>query len=444
MAVKLAIAAAVVGAGAYYLKTRGAKGDGHDKGSGAEGAGGSAARATAAAPGATDRVVPVTVALAQQGDTPIWIEGLGSVSAAQTVTVHVLVDGRLDKILFREGDFVKAGQVLAQVDPRPFQASLESAKGALVRDKAQLVMNQQLLNRNQDLYNQKLVAEQTVEQYQGAVGQFQGSVTVDQAAIDTAALQLDYAAVKSPVDGITGVRQIDAGNIVHATDATGLVTITAVDPAAVYFVIPEDRLPDVLAAQAKGPVKVHVMSRDGSQPLGAGKVLLLDNQVNQTTATLRLKALVRNPDHLLWPNAFVKACMLTETRPNAITIPGVAVQQGPIQPGPNNTPTDRFVYIIKDGVATMTPIVVSLITGDTAIISAGITKGDQVVVEGQNQLRNGGHVDVAKPGNGSGASDATPVPVTCATAKFPHEDDDVQDPGAPLASPPVATRPASK
>jgi multidrug efflux system membrane fusion protein len=195
------------------------------------------------------------------------------------------------------------------------------------------------------------------------------------------------------------------------------------------------------------------MSRDGTQPLGAGKVLLLDNQVNQTTATLRLKALVRNPDHLLWPNAFVKACMLTETRPNAITIPGVAVQQGPIQPGPNNTPTDRFVYIVKDGVATMTPILVSLITGDTAIISAGITKGDQVVVEGQNQLRNGGHVDVAKPDAGkpgAGSADATPVPVTCATATFPHEDDDVQDPGAPPktaaatpAAPTATKRPAA-
>jgi multidrug efflux system membrane fusion protein len=335
----------------------------------------------------------------EQKDMPIWLEGLGTVAAVQQVTVHVLVDGRLDKVNFTEGQLVHAGDVLAEVDPRPFLASLASAEGALTRDKAQLVMNQANLTRYKGLADQNMVAQQQVELYQGAVGQFEGAVKIDQAAIDSARLQLDYAKVKAPLDGITGVRQIDAGNIVHPGDATGLVVITAVDPAAVYFTVPEDRLADILAAQKRGEVKVSVSSRDGAQPLGDGKLAVLDNQVNQTTATLRLKALVDNPDHLLWPAAFVKARMQVETRKGALVIPAVAVQQGPqTQQGA----AAEFVYVVKDGVANMTPVVVGLITGDTAIIASGVTKGDIVVTDGQNQLRNGGKVEVAKPSGGSG------------------------------------------
>jgi multidrug efflux system membrane fusion protein len=202
--------------------------------------------------------------------------------------------------------------------------------------------------------------------------------------------------VKSPLDGITGVRLVDAGNIVHATDAGGLVVITAIDPAAVYFTVPEDKLQGVLDAQQRGEVSVKVSSRDGSHDLGDGTLAVLDNQVNQTTATLRLKALVPNPKHLLWPSAFVKARMLVETRPGAIVVPAVAIQQGPTG--------GQFVYVVKDDAANMTAVTVGLITGDTAIIDKGINPGDQIVVEGQNQLRNGGRVSIDNKNAGSGAA----------------------------------------
>nr|HEX4315190.1 efflux RND transporter periplasmic adaptor subunit [Kofleriaceae bacterium] len=401
LAIRIGIAAVVVGGFAYWLHTRGNHG-GKDKQVAAGGSGGSgrahgdSSGASGAAGGSADRVVPVTVVTAEKKDVPIWLEGLGSVAAVQQVTVHVQVDGRLDRVAFTEGQYVKKGDVLAQVDPRPFQVALESAEGALVRDKAQLVMNQQNLNRYKGLQDQKLVAAQEVEQYAGAVGQFEGAIKVDQAAIDQARLNLDYAQVKSPLDGITGVRLVDAGNIVHATDAGGLVVITAIDPAAVYFTVPEDKLQGVLDAQQRGEVSVKVSSRDGSHDLGDGTLAVLDNQVNQTTATLRLKALVPNPKHLLWPSAFVKARMLVETRPGAIVVPAVAIQQGPTG--------GQFVYVVKDDAANMTAVTVGLITGDTAIIDKGINPGDQIVVEGQNQLRNGGRVSIDNKNAGSGAA----------------------------------------
>jgi multidrug efflux system membrane fusion protein len=343
--------------------------------------------------GAEGRIVPVQVATAEHKDLPIWLEGLGTVAAVQQVTVRPQVDGRIEKVLFVEGQPVKRGDVLVQIDPRPFLVALHQAQGALARDKAQLETNQVNLKRYEGLKAQNLVAGQQVEEIAGQVGQFEGAVKIDQAQIENAQLQLDYAQVKAPIDGITGVRQVDAGNIVHQSDPAGLVVITQIDPAAVFFTLPQDQLSSVAQALARGDVPVEAYSRDGSTKLATGKLAVLDNQVNQATATLRLKALVPNPDRLLWPNAFVKARMLVETRKDAIVIPLVAIQRGP---------QGSYVYAVgPDKTAQMKPVTIALSIGDVAVVSKGLAGGEQLITEGQNQVRPGGRVEPVVPGGGA-------------------------------------------
>jgi multidrug efflux system membrane fusion protein len=315
----------------------------------------------------------------------------------QQVTVRPQVDGRIDKVLFIEGQLVKRGEVLMQIDPRPFLVELHQAQGALERDKAQLAANDANLRRQQSLLAQNLVASQAVEDAQGQAGNFAGAVKIDQSQIENAQLQLDYAAVKSPIDGITGVRQVDAGNLIHQTDTNGIVVITQIDPAAVFFTIPQDQLAGVVQAMARGDVPVEVMTRDGESKLAAGKLAVLDNQINQTTASLRLKALVPNPNRMLWPNAFVKARMLIETRKDALVIPTVAVQHGP---------QGTYVYAVADDkTAQMKPVTVALTSGDLAVVDKGLTPGERVIIEGQNQVRPGGKVEPA-PQNAGGGSQA--------------------------------------
>jgi multidrug efflux system membrane fusion protein len=381
--IRVLIAIVVIGGGAYFFKFR------HSSNAADAGGGSGSGHG-----GAEGRVVPVQVATAERKDMPIWLDGLGTVAAFQQVTVHVQVDGRLDKVLFTEGQEVHKGDVLAEVDPRPFVVQLHNAQGALARDTASRDTSQRNLKRYQDLFQQKLVAQQQVDQYIGEVGQFEGAMKIDQSQIESAQLNLDYAKVKSPLDGITGVRLIDAGNIVHAADATGLVVITAINPAAVLFTVPQDKLTGIATALARGSVPVDIRARDGSAVIASGTLAVLDNQINQTTATLKLKAMIPNPEHKLWPNAFVKASMLLETRKDALVVPAVAVQQGP-----NGT----YVFVVgKDKTAQMKKVVVSLTTGDQTVLESGLDGGEQVVIEGQNQLRAGGKVEIAKPGEGAG------------------------------------------
>ena len=310
------------------------------------------------------------------------------------MTVRAQVDGRLDKVLFEEGKPVKKGEVIAQIDPRPFLVQLHQAQGALARDKAQLDSAKKNLERFKGLQRDQLVAARQVEEIEASVGQFEGAVKIDQAGVESAQLQLDYAQVKAPIDGITGVRLVDAGNLIKANDVNGLVVITAIDPASVMFTVPQDKLPAIATAMQRGDVTVDVYNRDGTQKLATGKVAVLDNQINQSTATLRLKALVPNPTRTLWPNAFVKARMLVETREAALVVPAVAVQRGP---------QGTFVYVVgEDKTAKMTPVTVGLITGEVAMIEKGLEGGEQVVIEGQGQLRPGGRVEVVKPNSNGG------------------------------------------
>ncbi|MFT3692346.1 MAG: efflux RND transporter periplasmic adaptor subunit [Kofleriaceae bacterium] len=331
------------------------------------------------------RVVPVQVATAEKKDFPVWLEGLGTVAAYQAVTVHTQVDGRLDSVKFTEGQTVKKGDLIAQIDPRPFMVQLHNAQGALARDQAQALAAKADYDRQKNLHEQNLVAQNAVDAAAGTLGNYQGAVKIDQAAIESAQLNLDYAAIKAPLDGITGVRQVDAGNIVHATDTNGIVVITSIDPAAVIFTLPQDRLTDVTEAIAAGNVEVDVFNRDGSEVLGKGTLAVLDNQVNTATATMKLKGIIPNPGHKLWPNAYVKTRALVATKKDVVVVPAAAIQQGP---------NGAFVYVVgADNTVSMTPVTVSMTQGDSSVIDKGLTGGEKVVIEGANQLRNGGKVD---------------------------------------------------
>jgi multidrug efflux system membrane fusion protein len=347
---------------------------------------------------APPRVVPVTTATVEKREVPVWLEGLGTVSAFQQVTARPQVDGRLDKVFFKEGQQVKKGDLLAQIDPRPFLVQLHQAEGALARDRATLSSGKRNLDRYQALVNEKLIAQQQLDDQVGLVGQSEGAVQVDQAAVESARLNLDYARIQAPIDGIVGVRLVDPGNLVRATDPTGVVTITQLDPAAVFFTLPQDDLPRLSAALARGEVRVEAYSRDGLQRLGQGKLAVVDNQINQATSTLRLKAILPNPTRSLWPNQFVKMRLLLDTEHGALVVPAAAIQRGP---------QGVFVYVAgTDDKAALRPVEVGLITGEIAIVKKGVEVGELVVVEGQSQLRPGTPVAPRKAGKPDGKPNA--------------------------------------
>jgi multidrug efflux system membrane fusion protein len=349
---------------------------------------------TAGAKGPADRVISVVATAAAVKDVPIYLDGLGTVTAYKTVNIHTQVAGRLDKVTFKEGQAVKIGDLLAQVDPRPFTIALHQAEAALARDEAQLAGAKRNLERFEGVGPQHLIPQQQVDDQRALVDQLAGTVASDRAQVENAKLQLSYAHITSPIDGVTGVRQVDPGNLVNVTDANGIVVVTQMDPIAVIFTLPQDNLPDVSREQAKGKLTVDAQSRDGAQLLATGELALVDNVINQGTATIRLKAIFPNPQRLLWPNQFVKARLRLAVRKGALVIPAVAVQRGP---------QGAFVYLIGgDGKAEMRPVTVERIEGEQAILTAGLKAGDQVVSEGQNQLRPGAKVQPRQPAEPSG------------------------------------------
>jgi len=339
---------------------------------------------------AAARAIPVIVAPVQRRDVPIYLDGLGNVSAFYTVTVRSQVDGRLDQVLFREGQQVKKGDLLARIDPRPFQNQLAQAQGALARDKAQLEAAKVNLDRYRQLAAKKLIPQQQADDQAAMVGQLEGAVQVDAAAIASAKLNLDYASIRSPIDGVTGMRVVDPGNLVHASDANGLVVITQLDPIALLFSLPQDELPDVMRELQAAALTVEAWSRDGSQKLATGQLALVDNQINAATATLRLKAVFPNPQKLLWPNQFVKARLLLTTRKDALVVAATVPQRGP---------DGLFAYVVQQD-QTVQPhnIEIDRTEGDVTIVAKGLTEGEQVVVDGQNQLRAGAKVMARQAG----------------------------------------------
>jgi multidrug efflux system membrane fusion protein len=350
------------------------------------GAAKAAAEGRASASASADRPVPVATVIATPREVPIWLEGLGTVAAFATVTVKPQVDGRLDKVSFTEGQSVKAGDLLAQIDPRPFQIALLQQQASLARDNALLKNAKVNLDRQNRLKSEGVGSQQAVDDATAQVAQYEGVVALDAAGVENARLQLDYAAVKAPLDGVTGVRLVDPGNVVHANDANaGIVVLTQLDQVAVFFTLPEDDLPQISAEMRKGPLKVEVFARDGSTKLGDGTLALIDNQINTATATIKLKAILKNPDRALWPNQFVRARLSLETRHDAILVPSTAVQRGP---------KGTFAYVVgKDGTAQVQEIGIDVSLGEETIISSGLTAGQAVITEGQSQLRPGAKLD---------------------------------------------------
>ncbi|AKV03601.1 putative Co/Zn/Cd efflux system membrane fusion protein [Labilithrix luteola] len=381
----LVVGLAILGGTYAFLARRSAHADTHATAAATSGA----APAGSGSGGPADRVVPVSTATVAKHDVPIMREGLGTVTSLATVTMKTLVDGRLEKVLFQEGQSVKKGDLLAVVDPRPFRIQLDTAQAALARDDANLKNNQLNLTRYEDLRKQNLIPQQQVDDQRAAVAQLEASTRADHAQIDSAKLMLDYANIRAPVDGVTGVRLVDQGNIVHPSDANGIVIVTQLDPIAVVFTLPQDDLDQVQAALKQGKPAVEAYARDGVQKLGQGELQLIDNQVNAQTATIRLKATFQNPDHALWPNGFVKARLHVKTVKDALVVPASVVQRGP-----NGT----FAYVMSpEKTVQPKPVEVVSVQGDTAIIGKGLTEGEVVVTDGQNQLKPGSKVSPRAP-----------------------------------------------
>jgi membrane fusion protein, multidrug efflux system len=342
-----------------------------------------------AAPGATALPIPVVVATAQRGDVPVYFSGLGTVQAYNTVSIHVRVNGTLDKVVFTEGQDVNAGELLAQIDPSPFRAQRDEVVAVKARDEALLANANLDLLRYQKLAKEDSIAAQQRDTQAGLVAQYEATVKNDQAQIDYATVQLGYTTITSPIAGRTGVRLIDAGNIVQTTDATGLVVVTQIEPISVLFTLPEDDFDAVNKQITAGPLRVAVSSRTDSKLLGEGVLLLINNQIDLATGTIQLKATFPNKDHGLWPGQFVDARLLVETRHGAVTVPAGAVQRGP---------QGLFAYIIKsDNTVEMRPIRVSPDNAGApvALIESGMTAGEHVVIDGQLKLRSGSRVKAA-------------------------------------------------
>jgi multidrug efflux system membrane fusion protein len=358
-----------------------------------------AAAAAAASSALANRIVPVLTAEVVARDVPVTLEGLGTVAAFYTVTVKTQVDGRIDRVLFTEGQKVKKGDVLIQIDPRPFAIQLETARANLARDAANLKNAKLNAERYKTLSQQNLIAVQQYTDQQAMADQLEAQIKGDQAAVNAALLNLDYARVASPIDGVTGIRLVDPGNVVHAADATGLVVVTELDPIAVFFTLPEDDLTSINEAMAAGGLDVDALSRDGDKVLGSGKLKVIDNEINAQTATLKLKAVFDNPKHQLWPNQFVKARLRLSTRKSALTIPAAVVQHGP---------QGTFAYVVgADSTVTNRPVTVVAIQGDLAVVGNELKAGEQVVVDGQAQLRPGAKV-ATRPVGSSHAASASP------------------------------------
>jgi multidrug efflux system membrane fusion protein len=358
--------AALVGAGLYVRAHQGAKA--------------SSATATAASEA---RPTPVVVAKAERRDVPVFLDGLGNAVPLVTVTLKPQVEGPLTAVLFQEGQQVKKGDVLARIDPRPFVIQVHQAQAALARDQAQYNNAKVNLARYTALHAQGLATQEQLDDQRATAEQLAGTIKADQAQIENAQLQLTYTEVRSPVDGVTGVRQVDPGNIVRASDTGGIVVVTQLDPMAIVFTLPQDYLPQINREIGAG-LAIEAYSRDGDRLLGKGKLALVDNQVSLTTATVRLKGLVPNPDRSLWPNEFVRARLLLATKTGALSIPAPAVQRGP---------QGTFVYVVQsDQTAALRPVEVDTVQEQWAVITKGIAEGDLVVVEGQNQLRPGAKV----------------------------------------------------
>ena len=348
----------------------------------------------------TQTVVPVAVATAERRDVPVYLKGLGSVTASNTVSVKSRVDGQLAQVNFKEGQHVNTGELLAVIDPRPFQVALDQAQANFFRDQAQLKDARLNYERFKSLLDESgAMSQQQVDTQKAAADQLEGAVRADQAAIDNAKLNLLYSHITSPISGRVGLRLVDAGNMVHAADTNPLLVITQLQPIAVVFTLPEDSLLTVSQHMHQSTLPVEAYSRDDLTRLATGKLLTIDNQIDQSTGTGRLKAMFDNPDDALWPNQFVNVRLLLETHKDSIVIPSVAVQTGP---------QGSYVFTVKpDNTVAVSPVKVSFTQNNVASIASGVGPGDVVVVDGQDKLQAGSKVDPHASGGGANRNGQT-------------------------------------
>ncbi|HEX3352667.1 MAG: efflux RND transporter periplasmic adaptor subunit [Terriglobales bacterium] len=345
----------------------------------------------------TQSVVPVGTAITQRRDVPVYLKGLGSVTASNTVSVKSRVDGQLAQVNFKEGQNVKKGELLAVIDPRPYQVALDQAQANLFRDRAQLKDAELNYERYKSLLDDSgAMSRQQVDTQRATAEQLRGAVQADEAQISSAKLNLVYCHIMSPITGRIGLRLVDVGNMVHATDTNPLLVITQLQPIAVVFTLPEDNLPTVASHMHQGALQVEAYSSDDQTKIATGKLLTIDNQIDLTTGTGRLKAMFDNEDNALWPNQFVNARLLLDIHKNATVIPSVAVQNGP---------QGSYVFVVKpDKTAEVRPVTVSFTQNNVASIASGIAPGDVVVIDGQDKLQAGSKVDPhASGGAGGGA-----------------------------------------
>jgi membrane fusion protein, multidrug efflux system len=394
----------IVAGGYWYYRGRNSQADA--AAAGGKGPGGAAM----GAPGSF--VVPVVVATATRGDLPVFLNGLGNVTAFNTVTVRSRVDGQIVKINFTEGQNVTAGQALVEIDPRPYQVQLEQAEGQLAKDQAQLKDVQVDYERFKLLFQEGVIPKQQLDTQQAQVGTFEGAIKADNATIDNAKLQIMYSHITAPISGRVGLRLVDMGNMVHATDTNGLLVITQLQPIATLFSLPQDQLPQVMARMKKGaPIVVEAYDRDNTTKLATGKLLTIDNQIDTTTGTYKLKAVFDNTKNELFPNQFVNVHLLVDTKKNVVLVPTTAILRGP---------QGTYVFAVgADNKVKIHIVTLAETNGNITGVSSGLNGGDVVVTDGQDKLQDGSPVEPRQS-----STPAAPAGKSAAT-----------NPNSPFASP---------
>jgi multidrug efflux system membrane fusion protein len=348
-------------------------------------------------PPAATPTVPIVAGVVAQHDVPIYLTGVGTVIAYNTVVVRSQIQGQIVNINFTEGQTVHTGDLLAQIDPRPYQAQLDQMTATRDRDQAELGNAQANLNRYTPLLAKGYATSQLVDTQKAQVLQLEAAVKSDEALIEAAQVQLSYTRLTSPIDGVTGIRQVDVGNIIHPTDPNGLVVVTQIEPISLIFTLPETVLPQIQQQQqkTKGPLTVLTYSQDNTIKLDQGTLGLVNNEILQTTGSIQLKANFSNKAHRLWPGELVNARLLLDTRHDGLTVPASVVQQGP---------KGAYAYVIKpDNTAEIRPITVAQISDGQALIDSGLKANERVVVDGQYKLQVGSHVKPASAGKTGGS-----------------------------------------